>query len=91
MSTINISLPDEMQSWVEEEVRAGGFDGAGEFFRQLVREAKARKETQKRQTELEALLIEGIESEPEVADARWWSDLRAEMETELVKHRSQSA
>ena len=86
MSTMNISLPDEMKNWVEDEVQQGGFASASEFFRQLVRDAKARKENLDRQARLETLLIAGVESgEPEKVDPQWWSSLRSEMEAELSR------
>ena len=86
MSTMNISLPDEMRAWVESEVKGGGFSSASEFFRQLVREAKAQREKEtfaRKKAELEALLIEGLESESVVADANFWANLRAECNESL--------
>jgi len=77
MSTMNISLPDDMKSWVDEEVQNGGFASASEFFRQLVRDAKARKESEVRRARLETLLIEGVESgEPQAATMEWWNEVR---------------
>lgn len=91
MSTMNISLPDEMKNWVEDEVKQGGFASASEFFRQLVRDAKARKENQARDMRLQALLIEGVESgEGELVTAEWWTNLRAEMEAELARRKGSS-
>ena len=88
MNTLHISLPDEMTNWVENEVRQGGFDNASEFFRQLVNEAKMRREaethTASSQAELEALLIEGLESgEGELVTAEWWAKLHSDMNDEL--------
>ena len=88
MSTINISLPDEMQHWIENEVKRGGFRSADEFFHQLVHNAKAGKEAEElaaRQVQLEALLLEGLESRPEIADEAWWAQLRADMEAEFMQ------
>lgn len=91
MSTMNISLPDEMRAWVETEVSQGGYGNASEYFRQLLREAKARKEAearQEKQSRLEALLLEGIKAgEGEAVTPQWWADFRAEMEEELEKRR----
>ena len=42
-SSMNISLPDSMRRWVEEQVETEGFGTASEFFRSLVREAQQRK------------------------------------------------
>ena len=56
MSTMNISLPDDMKDWVDAQVRARGFMSASEFIRDLIRQQRA---------EIEALrekLVAGMES-----------------------------
>ena len=84
---MNISLPDEMRAWVEGEVRGGGFSSASEYFRQLVREAKVQKERAERErkkAELEALLVEGIESGPAMPiTPQWWGELLNEVDEKL--------
>ena len=90
---MNISLPDEMRAWVEAEVQGGGFSSTSEYFRQLVREAKARKaeqearqDAQGKKAELTALLVEGIESGPaQPISASWWAELLEEVDGELQK------
>jgi antitoxin ParD1/3/4 len=57
-STMTISLPDEMKSFVEEQAKAGSFSSASEFVRQLLRQEQKRAEQQK----LEAMLLEGLDS-----------------------------
>lgn len=89
MTTMNISLPDEMREWVENEVKGGEFSSASEYFRQLVREAKAQKERAERErkkAELEALLIEGLESGPAVPiTPQWWDELLNDVDEKLRK------
>ena len=76
MNTIQISLPDEMQEWIEHEVQAGGFATLSDYFRELVREAKLRQE-------LENQLIAGLNSgEPQKATSQWWAALHSEIERE---------
>ena len=85
---MNISLPDEMRAWVENEVKGGGFSSASEYFRQLVREAKAQREAETRarkKAELEALLIESLEGEGIPMDEKFWAQLRAECNAGLSK------
>jgi len=53
---MNVSLPDTLKVFVEEEVRARGYSGASEFVRELLREAKERRE----QAKLEAKLLEAF-------------------------------
>lgn len=73
MTTLNISLPDSMQSFVNEQIAQGGYSTASEYIRQLIREAQER-EAQKR---LESLLLEALESGKfeEVTD-EWWQRKR---------------
>jgi putative addiction module CopG family antidote len=37
MQTMNISLPDPMKQYVEEQVSAGSYSSASEYVRELVR------------------------------------------------------
>ncbi|MGH2414373.1 MAG: type II toxin-antitoxin system ParD family antitoxin [Microcystaceae cyanobacterium] len=58
MSSINISLPESMKVYVEEQVARGGYNTASEYFRELIRQDQKRKA----QEHLETLLLEGLES-----------------------------
>ena len=58
MPTINISLPEPLKTFVEEQVDASGYSTVSEYFRELIREDKKRRA----QERLETLLLEGLES-----------------------------
>ncbi|WP_426035936.1 ribbon-helix-helix domain-containing protein [Cypionkella sp. TWP1-2-1b2] len=58
MSTMNISLPDDMKAFVDEQVRIHGFATTSEYMRALIRERKDAIER------LRGLVIEGMESGP---------------------------
>ncbi|MBW4663389.1 MAG: type II toxin-antitoxin system ParD family antitoxin [Chroococcus sp. CMT-3BRIN-NPC107] len=58
MKSMNISLPDSMRTYVENQVASGGYSTASEYFRQLVRADQKRQAKER----LEALLLEGLES-----------------------------
>ena len=60
MSSMNISLPEPMRRWVEEQVRLGSFGNASEYIRSLIRE----DQKQRAREELEAKLLEGLNSGP---------------------------
>lgn len=57
-TSMNISLPDTLRSFVEERVNNSGYGNVSEYVRELIRA------DQKRQAEerLEILLLEGINS-----------------------------
>lgn len=74
MATLNISLPDAMRDFVEQEVTSGHYSSASEYLRQLIREDQKRRARER----LERLLLEGLESgEPVEVTPEWWERKRA--------------
>ena len=72
MTTLNISLPDEMRSFIESQIALEGFASASEYLGALVREAQRRKAKQ----ELETKLLEGLQSPAAEMSVEDWSALR---------------
>jgi antitoxin ParD1/3/4 len=80
MQTMNISLPDPMKQYVEEQVTAGDYSSASEYMRELVRaDQKRNAKEQLEQTLLESLL----EGEPQAATPEFWAVLRNELSERL--------
>ena len=52
---MNISLPDALRSFVDEQVERGGYSTSSEYVRELIRRDQAR-------LELRGLLLEGAAS-----------------------------
>lgn len=76
MQTMNISLPDPMKQYVEEQVTAGDYSSASEYMRELVRADQKRNAREK----LEQTLLESLrEGEPEEATSEFWNTLRGEL------------
>jgi antitoxin ParD1/3/4 len=74
MTSMNITLPEPMRRFVEEQVASGDYGTASEYVRALIREDQKRR-TQER---LEALLIEGLDNGEAVeATPEFWQNLRA--------------
>ena len=82
MATMNISLPDPMRRFVEEELVERGYQTASEYFRDLVRE----RQQQKAQWKFEVLIAEGAASEPIIATPEFWSALEAKLFGEESGH-----
>lgn len=61
-TTMNISLPDSMKSFIDERLVLEGYGSASEYVRELVRADQKRKE----QEQLEKLLLERLRSGKEV-------------------------
>lgn len=73
MTSLNISLPESMREWIDEQVKTGGYGTASEFVREVIREAQKNKARQ----ELEAKLLAGINSGPAIeVNEAYWSGLR---------------
>jgi antitoxin ParD1/3/4 len=75
MGTMNISLPDALRSFVEEQVAEGGYGSTSEYVRELIRRELDR-------TRVRDLLLEGARSAPAVtADEQYFGALR-----ERIRH-----
>ena len=76
MQTMNISLPDPMKQYVEEQVTVGDYSSASEYMRELVRADQKRNARE----QLELTLLESLaEGEAEEVTPEFWSTLRAEL------------
>jgi len=70
MSTMNISLPDSLKSFVDEQVSQRGYGTSSEYVRELIRKDQERLHLRK-------LLLAGAASVPAAtADARYFEGLR---------------
>jgi antitoxin ParD1/3/4 len=58
MQTMNISLPDPMKQFVEEQVSAGAYSSASEYVRELVRADQKRHAKE----QLEQIMLKAINS-----------------------------
>lgn len=56
---LNISLPDQIKTFVEEQAIAAGFSSANEYVYHLILQEQQRIAQQER---IESLLLEGLES-----------------------------
>lgn len=71
MSTMNISLPEHLKAFVDEQVNRGAYGTSSEYVRELIRRDQDRQQ-------LRDLLLEGARSpQGAPADAAWFSTLRA--------------
>ncbi|MET1112411.1 MAG: type II toxin-antitoxin system ParD family antitoxin [Allosphingosinicella sp.] len=79
MATMNISLPDSLKSFVDEQVADRGYSTSSEFVRELIRREQDRQHLRK-------LLLDGAASPPAgPADDAWFEDLRQHARTHAKK------
>lgn len=71
MSTMNISLPETLKSFVDSQVSDGSYGSSSEYVRELLRKEQDR-------VRLRKLILDGLESElnEEPMDARYFDKLR---------------
>lgn len=70
MTTMNISLPDSLKSFVDEQVTRRGYGTSSEYVRDLIRRDADR-------LQLRAILLDGASSDPGApADADYFDSLR---------------
>jgi antitoxin ParD1/3/4 len=68
MQSMNISLPEPLKQFVDGQISTGRYSTASEYVRELIRADEKRKAEE----QLEALLLEGLNSpETELTDADW--------------------
>lgn len=77
MTTMNVSLPDELKSYVDEQVGDGGFGSTSEYVRELIRRDKDRQQ-------LRRALLDGASSSPgPIADAPYFTTLRDRIRSDV--------
>ncbi len=70
MSTMNISLPDDLKAFIDQQVGSRGYTSSSEYVRELIRREQDREK-------LRGLLLDGLNSgRGRVADAAYFDELR---------------
>ena len=88
MQTMNISLPDQLKEFVDEQVGAGRYSSVSEYVRELIRDDERRKTQEK----LETMLMEGLQSgEPTEMTREDWADIRREAMKQLEARKSRKS
>jgi antitoxin ParD1/3/4 len=73
MTTMNISLPEALKSFVDEQVSQRGFGTSSEYVRELIRNDQERRQ-------LRGLLLDGAGSEAtQAVTSDYFEDLRKRM------------
>jgi antitoxin ParD1/3/4 len=82
MTTLNISLTQDLRDFIEEQINKKGYSTASEYIRHLIRQDRE-DEQQKR---LDNLLLEGLDSGDtiEITEA-WWAEKRQQLMKRLKK------
>ena len=82
MTSMNITLPDPMRKFVDDQLASGSYGTASEYIRALIREDQKRRA----QERLEALLLEGLEGDDSVeVTPEFWEDFRSRLDERRKK------
>ena len=74
MSSIDVTLPDELKRFVETEAAAGGYESPGAYVQDVLRVVWRHKE----KAGLESSLVSASSSEPTIeATPEFWNELKA--------------
>ncbi len=86
MTTVTISLPESLKTFIDEQLATKGYGNVSEYFRSLLRAAQEREEDAR----METLLVEGLtRGGGDIPLTReFWKDLKAEAIELAEKHRS---
>jgi antitoxin ParD1/3/4 len=80
MTTMNVSLPDTLRDYIEQQVKTGGYGSSSEYIRDLIRQDQKRKA----QEHLQTLLLEGLDSgEALPMSDRDWTEIRQAVQDKL--------
>jgi len=82
MQSMNISLPEPLKQFVDQQIAQGRYSSTSEYMRELIRA----DEKLKAEEQLEAKLLEGLNSPASELSPSAWKALRKEA-LELVKSR----
>ena len=81
MATMNISLPDQMKAWVEEQAKSGRYANVSDVVRDLIRQEQIKAE---KIANMQRLIDEGRASG--ISD-RTMADIRAEALSRIAERR----
>jgi len=74
MTTLNISLPESIQAFIEQQVAKGDYRTVNESILHLIRQEQAKI------ARVESLLLDGLDSgEPMEVTDEWWEKKRAQL------------
>lgn len=75
MATMNVSLPDPMKDWVEDQVKTGHFSNASDYVRDLIR--RDQEYRQQREALIKALVVGEKSGVSERTIKEIWRDVKA--------------
>jgi antitoxin ParD1/3/4 len=85
MQTMNISLPDPLKRFVDNQVASGRYSSVSEYIRELIRDDEKRKAEDR----LGTLLMEGLKSAESKLTRQDFKDVRKQALAQLRTRKKQ--
>ena len=85
MQSMNISLPDPLKQFVDRQIAQGRYSSVSEYVRELIRADEKRKAEE----QLEAKLLEGLNSAENELTPTDWVAIRKEALAKLAAQKQQ--
>ena len=85
MQSMNISLPDPLKQFVDGQIAQGRYSSVSEYVRELIRADEKRKAEE----QLEAKLLEGLNSQESALTPADWGSIRKEAWARLEARKKQ--
>ena len=83
MTTVTISLPDSLKTFIDRQLATKGYGNVSEYFRSLLRDAQQAEEDAR----LEALLLEGLAGGEDIPlTPAFWKELKVEVRQIAARH-----
>ncbi len=83
MQSMNVSLPESLKTFVDQQIASGHYSSVSEYVRALIRE----DEKHKAQMRLEGMLRDGLKGPDIEVNQKFWDDLRKDINKKLAKRK----
>ena len=83
MQTMNVSLPDPLKQFVDNQIAEGRYSSVSEYIRELIREDEKRRA----ENRLESLLLEGLETKESRFTRKDLDDIRNQALAQLRRRK----
>lgn len=87
MKSINISLPESMDTYIQEQVKIHGYNSVSEYLQNLINQEQKRQANE----QLEQLLLESLDSgEATEMTQQDWLDIRQAVREKFVSEKGEN-
>jgi putative addiction module CopG family antidote len=85
-TTLNVPLPEELETYLKERMSEGKYKTASDYVLALIREDRERRA----RATFDRLLLEGLDSEPELVTPEYLAELRRQAQKRIERRRKRA-